>query len=200
MTLTKEQITAIAKSIGLPFAVFRAFIEVESGGTGFHPDTGKIIIQFEPHIFARYLTQFKVDHKIISSLVDGKKKYTVTVGDLKFTNGVEGQTSEWNAFNVAFKMNKRAALLSTSLGLSQVMGFHYARLGYPTVDAMWDGFKSSEYEQILGMAKFIQTDIRLLNALKKLDWAKAAELYNGAGYKVNKYDVKLANAYKKYNT
>jgi hypothetical protein len=36
--------------------------------------------------------------------------------------------------------------------------------------------------------------------LENLDWAKFARGYNGAGYKQNKYDEKLAAAYKKYKT
>lgn len=199
MQLTREQITDIAESIGLTYPIFAAFLEVESGNNGFDPKTGKIIIQFEPHVFARYLTEFKVDHVITSRVVSGRRTYTITSMGEAFTNGVEGQTAEWSAFNVAFRINPTAAMLSTSIGLPQIMGFHYMRLGYASVDDMWDGFKMGERTQVHGMAIFIKTDSRLFKALKAKDWATAAKLYNGAGYKINKYDEKLARAFAKHS-
>ena len=38
----------------------------------------------------------------------------------------------------------------------------------------------------------------LAPALRSRDWAKFARVYNGAGYAANKYDDKLAAAYRKY--
>jgi hypothetical protein len=36
-------------------------------------------------------------------------------------------------------------------------------------------------------------------ALKKQDWAAFAKAYNGPGYKANKYDTKLAEAYQHFS-
>ena len=38
----------------------------------------------------------------------------------------------------------------------------------------------------------------MFNALKKQDWNTFASLYNGSGYKQNKYDIKLQLAYNKW--
>lgn len=197
-SLAKDDIKDIAESVGLTYPIFAAFLEVESGGNGFSPTTGKLIIQFEPHVFDRYLTEFKIDHTITSRLSGGRRTYSITSMGETFTNGVEGQTAEWSAFNVAFRINPTAAMLSTSIGLPQIMGFHFARIGFDTVDAMWDAFKTGERSQVAGLAKFIKTDSRLLRALKNKDWATVAKLYNGAGYKINKYDEKLKRAYERY--
>jgi hypothetical protein len=199
MTLSKEQITAIAESIGLTYPIFAAFLQVESGGSGFDPRTGKIIIQYEPHVFCRYLEQFKVPYKLSITYENKKKKYRVDAKGLSLFNGVEGQEAEWKAFNTAFKMHQQSALLSTSLGLSQVLGMNYRKLGYNTVNEMWDSFKASEENQVKGMAQFIVNTPGLHTALLRNDWQTSAKLYNGAGYKVNKYDVKLEKAFNKFS-
>lgn len=199
MNLTRETITEIANSVALEYPVFAAFIEVESGGHGFDPKTGKLIIQFEPHVFARYLTQFKISHTLTSNYEAGRKMYQIKSGEHIIINGVQGQAAEWNAFNTAMKIHPTAAMLSTSLGLSQIMGLHYSKLGYTSVGAMWDDFKAGEDAHIRGMAVFIKNTNGLLKALDNLDWRTAAKLYNGAGYAVNRYDEKLERAYEKYS-
>lgn len=198
MNLTKSQITAIAATVGLDYARLMAFISVESGGAGFGKD-GKIIIQFEPHWFSRYLTAFKVPHKISTEYSEkGKKEYRITTKGISFDNGVEGQEGEWEAFNKAFAIHPDAAMLSTSIGLMQIMGFHWKLLGYDSVGAMWDDFKRGEYWQVLGGAKFIAANAPLFKALVRKDWPTVARLYNGPNYGINDYDTKLEAAYAKY--
>lgn len=200
MKLTKNDISQIANQIGLDYATLMAFISVESGGAGFNTD-GKIIIQFEPTWFSKYLTQFKIAHSFNRTTDShGNRQYTIQVGDKKIQNGVQGQTSEWIAFNTAFAIHPKAAMLSTSIGLMQIMGFNYASAGFSSVDAMWDSFKKGEYQQVLGGAMFIKNNVALYNALKNKDWAHVAFYYNGANYAENNYDHKLANAYIKYST
>ena len=70
---------------------------------------------------------------------------------------------------------------------------------------MWTDAKRGEYRQIWQMCKFISTDIKLLSAIKALDWDGVATLYNGAGYKElaakyhrDPYNVSMKTAYLKY--
>ncbi len=200
MTLSKNEITQIASAVGLDYARLMAFISVESGGHGFDPATGKIVIQFEPTWYHRYLTQFKIAHSYGSVLdTDGHKDYVIQVGDKKISNGVEGQTTEWLAFNTAFSIHQQSALLSTSIGLMQIMGFNHANCGYATVNQMWDDFKIGEYQQVAGGARFIKSNTALYNALRNKDWKHCALYYNGSNYSINHYDQKLENAYNKFN-
>jgi N-acetylmuramidase len=185
MKLTNDQITEIAKSIGVDYAALMAFISVESGGLGFSSDTGKIIIQFEPSWF--------------------RKKAPYTPSGKWSLNKVDRQSKEWEAFNDAFKLNPNAAMESTSIGLGQIMGLHYTRLGYKTVGEMWEDFKKGEYQQVLGIAKFISTDSRLLAALKARNWHLVATHYNGSKYKElarkigrEPYNISMQKAYLKY--
>ena len=163
----------------------RAFIDVESSGLGFDPATGKIIIQFEPVWFRR--------HEPYAP----SGKWSL--------NKVERQAREWEAFNDAWSINPESAMKSTSIGLGQVMGFHFERLGYTTVGEMWDDAKKGEERQIHQMAEFINTDQRLTKALREKDWHQVARLYNGAGYqevakKYNRtpYNISMAEAYARH--
>ena len=164
--------------------LLKAFISVESGGRGFNPATGKILIQFEPKWF--------------------KRKAPYAPSGKWSLNGVERQAAEWIAFNDAFKLNPEAAMEATSIGLPQIMGFHWARLGYSSVGAMWDDFKVSEENQIKALEKFILTDKRLHKAFVEKDWHMMAYIYNGSGYAaqahrlgIEPYNVQLEKAYNK---
>ncbi|MPL74332.1 hypothetical protein SDC9_20204 [bioreactor metagenome] len=181
----KEIVRKIASEFNIEFAALMAFIEVESSGKGFDPATGRIMIQFEPAWFRK--------------LAPGAPAAEWSA------NKVDRQPAEWRAFNSAYVINPDAAMQSTSIGLGQVMGLHYKRLGYATVGTMWDDAKRSEEKQIWQIAKFITTDNKLLNALKNKNWHMVATLYNGAGYKAlasrlgrTPYDISLKEAYLKY--
>lgn len=183
--MDKKIVDEVIKS-GFDSAVLLSFIEVETGGKGFDSLTGKIIIQFEPAWF--------------------KKKAPYAPSGLWSLNKVERQAEEWKAFNDAFRKNPNAAMESTSIGLGQIMGFHYARLGYKTVGEMWDDAKKGIDRQVYQLLKFIQTDQRLVIALKEKNWHVVASIYNGAGYKTlaekigrEPYNISLEKAYKRNN-
>lgn len=185
-TLTNQIKTAIKKTgTDIELAVLQAFISVESGGRGFDKATGKILIQFEPHWF--------------------KKKAPYAPSGNWSVNKVDVQSKEWLAFNEAFRINPEAAMESTSIGLPQIMGFHWKRLGYDSVGAMWDDFKESTLNQIAALITFIETDRRLKQAMLDKDWHKVAMFYNGAGYAAlahklgrEPYNISLQKAYEKY--
>ena len=176
-------IRKVAKDFNLHPAALAAFIDTESGGKGFAD--GKIIIQFEP-TWMRKLAPYTPSGK-----------WSV--------NKIDVQSREWIAFNDAFAKNPNAAMQSTSIGIGQLMGFHYKRLGYKSVGDMWDAAKSGYEAQVWQIAQFIKTDAKLYNALKVGDWDTAAKLYNGAGYKAlaaklgrEPYNITMAKNYGKW--
>ena len=179
-----QSIKAEASRIGVEPEALAAFVEIESGCRGFNTD-GKLIIQFEPSWFRR------------------KAPYAPS-GKWSL-NKVERQSKEWIAFNDAYKHDANAAMESTSIGIGQVMGFHYKRLNYNTVGEMWDDAKKGEERQIFQMAEFIKTDNRLIKALKEKNWHLVATYYNGAKYRelAKKwgripYDISMKDAYNEY--
>lgn len=134
-------------------AMLYAFIKVETGGAGFFSD-GRLKIAFEPHIF--------------------RKKTGLIV-----ENGIDVPSKEWKAFSTAFNLNPNAAMESTSIGLPQIMGYHYKILGYKTVGAMWDDFKAGEENQVLALIRFIEYDLKLKRAMLSKNYEAIANIYNG---------------------
>ena len=173
--ITKSELNILAIEFGLSIASIKAVIAVESGGIGFDKDTKKIIIQFEPSWY--------------------KRKAPYTPSGKWSLNGVERQEKEWIAFNNAFAMNPNAAMESTSIGLMQVMGFHYKLLGFKKVGDMWDFAKKSEMNQLWLGLKFIQSNKKMHQALKTNDFSTFAYYYNGPLYRKYNYHNRLNDAY-----
>ena len=163
--MNKELIQIIKKlsvQFGIEAAALASFIMTETGGKGFDDKTGKILIQFEPKWF--------------------KKHVPYAPSGLWSVNKVDVQSKEWLAFNDAFKENPDGAMKSTSIGLGQIMGFHYKRLGFKTVGEMWDHAKKSLENQVWQICKFIETDKELKKAIVAKNWHVIASIYNGSGY------------------
>lgn len=184
-----KELQLIVKLVACQFkfepASLAAFIEVESGGRGFDEKTGKILLQFEPHYF--------------------KKRQPYAPSGAWSVNKVDVQSKEWIAFNNAFSINQNSAMESTSIGLGQIMGAHWKRLGFKSVGEMWDHAKKSLENQVWQIAKFIETDKNLQFALRTGDWHRVASIYNGSGYievarKYGRepYNISMAKAYGKY--
>lgn len=160
----------LANKFGIELRVLKAVLKVESAGKGFSKKTGDIKIQFEPYHF---------------------RKYT----GIRIANGVEKQSAEYKAYFVAMMKDEESAMLSTSWGLGQVMGFNHKAAGYGTVQEMVSTFNTSEYYQLEGMLNFIKANRKMYTALKTKDWATFARYYNGKYYARFKYDTRLAEAY-----
>lgn len=199
--LTPQQIADAATAAGFEARTVRAIVKVETGGAGFDPATGKLLIQFEPSWFRRKLSKARLLEIERARLARNAGSATDAQLDLVANwettqaNAVEGQKREWLAFNAAFAIDKTAAMLSTSWGLPQMMGFNHAALGFRTVDALVDSFRESEANQLRGMLAFLNSKPALAKAVRAKDWPMVAYYYNGAGYKQFNYDRRLAAAY-----
>lgn len=174
--ITETEIKEIAERNGFEYAALKAVIMVEGSGRGYDSVTGKILIQFEPHWFRR----------LSSNKAPG-------VWD---KNKVEKQAGEWLAFNDAFEKDAAAAMSATSIGMMQVMGFHWQALGFKSVGEMWDFAKESEANQVELGVRFIKKSVRLNMALVEKDWKNFAYYYNGPKYRDNRYDERLEKEYR----
>ena len=188
--LTTEQIQTIAKDNNIPYAALRAVIEVECKGSGFNSDNTPVIL-FERHIFRRQL------------IANGKKALADRLvkerPDLCYTSmGAYGKYSQQHdRLAQASKYDRTSALESASWGIGQVMGFHWKSLGYPTLQSFINAMYRDEASQLDAMIRYIKVN-KLDVHLRNLNWASFAKGYNGASYKVNKYDEKLEAAYNKF--
>lgn len=165
-----KKIQALAAERGIPEAVALAIFTVESGGKGFGSD-GRMVIRFEPHIFRKY---------------SGGKDVAVLRA---------GQKAEWDNYARAAALDPEAAMKSISMGSAQIMGFNHKLVGFPTVQAMFDAYSTSEPAQIRGFFDFVK-NTGLEEAARKGDWTTFARGYNGKGQRG--YDDKMQAAYKQY--
>lgn len=177
-------IDELAATYEIDAKVIKAVIAVESGGSGFGPD-GKVLIRFEPHVFLSKLTDSRQRERFDELFEIGEpawdgSKHKVKVGDrLESWHGDQNQ--EYKAFNLARSISEDAAYQSISLGLPQLMSFHYAKLGYDSPQEMYLAFQSED-EQIRAMFVFMEKS----GAIKKLkdgDLLGFAKIYNGSGQK-----------------
>jgi len=181
-------------------AALGAILEVESNGNGFINQ--RLVIRFEAHIFARelqdaplYVKHFR-NNDAGSPWLDQFWRPTIAFAWRPIHTG--HQADEWAAFEFARSLNETVAMRSISMGAPQIMGFNHARIGYPTVQAMFTAFDDSYPAQLIGLVNFILSDDVLVDAIRRRDWLMVARLYNGPG-QVAVYAPRLEKAYRELN-
>lgn len=186
--LTENDFVQAAKLLNVELGVVKAITEVEAKEFGFLPD-GHPVILFERHKFYQFLAKRK--GAVFA------KTMAVSYGDIcnPEAGGYEGGAEEVKRLTKASTIDQTCAMLSTSYGLFQLMGFNHKACGYDIVNDFVDAMKRSEREQMLAFVNLVKSDNELHVAMKKKDWAEIAKQFNGAAYAKNKYDTKLAAAY-----
>jgi hypothetical protein len=183
-TLEEEDFAEAAARIGCNVAAVKAVTEVESRGGGFDPE-GDPKTLFEGHWFHKYTKGiYSKDYPHLSYA--------------KWTRKFYGKSwiQEKQRLNEAIELDEEAALKSASWGMFQIMGGNYEDCGFDNVFDFVAAMRDSEAAQLDAFVSFILAR-DLDHALIKRDWAAFAYRYNGPGYKTNKYDEKLAAAYKR---
>jgi hypothetical protein len=161
-----------ARTYGLPVAAALAVFAVESK-TAYDLRTGLVIIRFEPHIFQR-----QAEPCVFYSR--------------------DGQQREWLNLVRAYDVDAQAALLSTSWGLPQLMGFNWRLTGHPSVQAMVLAFQDSCEAQVAGFFEFMARN-GLGRYVLNADWRGFTRRYNGPG-QVAAYSARLIGALKAVNS
>ena len=181
-------LTTLARRAEIDAAAVLAVWIVECGGLPFV--RGKPILRFEPHVF---FARWGKDHEALF--------------DMHFQfggrNGIEGarwqnhrfrekqdddwqrfhgdQQAEYLALNLAASLaDEETAALCASFGGPQIMGFNHAIVGYESAAEMTRGFALSERWQVCAFFDFCAAK-DILPALKAIDWAAFAAVYNGPG-------------------
>ncbi|MER8956453.1 N-acetylmuramidase family protein [Mesorhizobium sp. M0833] len=171
--------------IGVGEDEMHAFLDVETSGHGFDA-LGRPVILFEPHVFYRNLSGAKRARAVAAGLAYskwGEKPYP---------------RDGYPRLKAACAIDETAALKSASWGLGQVLGENHAAAGFATVQAMVEAMMADEEAQLEAAINFIKTN-KLNDNLRNHDWAGFAKGYNGAGYRKNAYDTRLAEAYRKWS-
>lgn len=185
--ISEEQFIKSAKELGCSVAAIKAVAQVESAGGGFIlPGVPKIL--FEPHIFWKELRKLGI---------------TPQVSDICYPvwkTRPYGKSSEQHGkLQRAVLINREAAFKSASWGMFQIMGFNYKTCGCFGIQEFINAMYTSEDKQLDLFDNYIKASY-LDDELRNLDWAGFARGYNGASYARNNYHIKLAAAYKKFNS
>lgn len=188
--LSRADIVASAKGLGVEAAALKSVIDVECPKPGFD-DEGRPTILFEPHKMWKYLT--------LANFITKRDQLQALFPDMcnrTWDKSLYNVRSQHEKLAVCEVLHWDAAHMSCSWGKGQVMGFNWQDLKYPSLKVFIDAMHESEAAQIDAMCRFIKVN-GLVDELQRHDWAGFALRYNGDGYKANDYDTRLAAAYKK---
>lgn len=197
--LRNNDLVVATERLGVPLASIYAVNEVESKGKGFL-DNGKPVILFERHIMYRQLATARNvgdDPAELKRHADQLATANPALVNPK-PGGYIGGTAEHQRLAMARLIDDTSALESASWGAFQIMGFHWKRLGYASVQDFVAAMSAGESQQFDAFTRFIETDPVLHKALKARKWAEFAKLYNGPDYLRNLYDTKLQRAYERH--
>ncbi|QIP15694.1 N-acetylmuramidase family protein [Spirosoma aureum] len=183
-SLTGAGLQLAAHSLRTGIAEVRTLAAVESNGQGFLDD-GRVTIRFEPHIFhLRTAGRYDVTYPHLSY-----KEWNPKIP--------KNTEHSYQLFNQACTLNATAAVLSSSWGMFQVMGFNFASCGCNNLKQFVTLMEKSEDSQLERTVIYLLTT-GLDDELREHRWEDLARLYNGKQYKRNQYDTKLAAAYERF--
>ena len=181
--LTEMDLARAAKNLGVQVAAVKAVLEVEAPRGGFQSD-GQVSILFERHKFSKHTRgRFDKKHPDISNPIPG---------------GYGSYSVQHAKLERAAALDREAALMSASWGKPQILGSNWEEAGAESLQDFINKMHESEGAQLDLFVNFIKANKNRWAALKSLNWAEFARLYNGSNYRRFKYDTKLATAYRKH--
>lgn len=187
---TMEAIATVAADSGIPPAALAAVAHVESGLRVHAMIDGRPepLIRYEGHYFDQRLTGKVRAEARRRGLADPKAGAIANPAS---------QAGRWKLLRSAAAIDHKAAHESVSWGIGQVMGAHWAWLGYASVDDLVAEARSGTRGQLRLMVRYI-VKAGLAPALGEKRWSTFARGYNGPGYRRYAYDAKLARAHARY--
>lgn len=191
--ISKEDIEDLSKALGCEYAALMAVREIESGGYSSFTQEGRPKALFEGHIFWQQLN--KLGFNPLS--------YQPTNKEILYPRWTKqyylGGDREYDRIQQAWRISPKATMLSTSLGMFQIMGFNWVYTSCCNVGEYWKRSFLSEKSQLSLFGELLKSQ-GLIKYLINKDWKTFAKLYNGSGYSQNQYDSKLQKAYNKYKS
>lgn len=191
----KRQLTPVdyrraAMELQCETAAIRAVAEVEAPGGGFLSD-GRLRVLFEGHVFYKEtFGKFAQSHPTLCHPRWTREHYA------RGKTAEERGAGELGRLNAAIGLDRTAALKSASYGKFQIVGFNHSLCNYPDVESFHRAMGLDEQAQLDAFCHFVKSK-GLVGALRAHDWASFARAYNGAGFRENDYDGKIARAYRR---
>jgi hypothetical protein len=166
--------------------MLKAFVSVESSGSGFLPSHRPVIL-FESYQFFKNLKSIGIDP------YQYMKQYPDIITD-KWIRNYQGGEKEWVRLEKAEQIHKDAALSSASWGLLQIMGSNYKLTGEKNVQDFVIKMSKDEFTQLSLGIEFIKSQ-GIVPLMISKDFNGMARIYNGPGYAKNGYGLKLKTEY-----
>ena len=199
--ITEDQFKHAAGLIGCDIAAIKAVYEVEAAGRGYLPD-GRVKILFEGHRFWKTLTKFGISQTKLTEVA--KQFPNVLYRKWDRRQYKKKSEEEWDRMSQAYLVcdavgvPRSTAFSSASYGSFQIMGENFKACGYTDAQSMLAAYNNGgEAEQLNSFIRFVKAN-KLDDELRDKRWADFARGYNGTGYRENKYDTKLNNAYRQF--
>lgn len=197
---TEEDFTRSSILLGCQVQTIKAISKVESGAEGaFLEIPGRPpVILFEPHLFSRH-TDGKYDGVVIpdTDTPPGSGNYPKWsyLSYPRWKPGWYGPVFvQHRRLDSAVKLNRNAALMSSSWGMFQILGENYKECGCVSIQEFVNKMYKSAGEQLLLLCHFLLSNRRLIKAVRERNQVAFARYYNGPAYKKNKYDTRLKAA------
>lgn len=182
-------LTSEAKRLRVDLAALLAVVEVESAGKPFAIVEGEKqpLIRWEGHYFDRRLAGPSREAARAAKLAHPR------AGKIKNPRGMERRYAL-----LARAVNHDAvAWECISVGVGQVMGAHWRKLGYQSARALWESAATLQ-GQIELMIRYIEA-FGLVDELRRKDWTGFARGYNGPAHAKHNYSGKLTAAYRRHS-
>jgi hypothetical protein len=182
--LTQKDYLDSGGRLGVNPASVMAFAEVEAAGAGFEDGYPKIL--FEPHRFSKLTRgRFDASHPTISYPKWGERPYPAKMRD-RYAQLLE-----------AVGCDLYAGFEAASYGKFQILGENFGHCGYDNPWSFAFGQAFDEATQLKSFESFVRSS-GILTPLRNGNWIAVAKAYNGVAYARNRYDVRLAQAARKY--
>ncbi len=196
-----EDFQAAAWLLKCDVAAIQAVAEVEAGpfGAFLQDEPGQPpVILFEPHIFHRLTKGKFAGRKCPGAPTDAR---WAVLSYPSWRPGWYGPGSvQHRRLHAAVQLSRSAALMSASWGLFQILGTNHAACGFPDIQRFVTAMYRSVEDHLRAFTMFIRHDKRLVDAIRSRDWATFARIYNGKSYARNKYDTRMAAAFRRLSS
>lgn len=177
---SEVELAAAAELAGVGIAHIAAVASVESTTLGPFDASGHPTVLFERHKFSTYTGgRYDLAHPDLSNPVSG---------------GYGRYSAQVYRLRRARELDDQAAVMATSWGAFQIMGFNFRPAGFDSVGAFEAAMRTSAGEHLKAFVRFLVAN-NLAAPLVTEDWRTFARRYNGAAYERNAYHEKLAAAF-----
>lgn len=154
--------------------LLHALANIESDGQGFQND--RIKIRLENHILVARCETAK--HTFKYNLSDTWRNHTFRSNDGTIKNSHTSQENEYEALAIANFLCSDYAYQSMSMGVFQLMGFHFKTIGFNSAKLMYEYMSESPEREMQVFSRFLLKNERLYTAFIEQDFMTIALIWN----------------------